>query len=70
MKKGPPSWILKYKQKGTAIHKIGNNFYLSQVSHLKKTNVGIMRFYRTLDTTLPLNFHLRHYTWIFLRLIP
>jgi len=32
MKNGPPSWILKYKQKGTAIHKIGNNFYLYEIT--------------------------------------
>lgn len=31
MKKHYPDWVLKYKRKGTAIHKIGNNFYLYEV---------------------------------------
>jgi len=31
---------------------------LTQVSHFKETNVGILRFYRILDTTLYINLHI------------
>ena len=31
MKAKYPDWVLKYKRKGTAIHKIGNNYYLYKV---------------------------------------
>ncbi|MGQ9571540.1 MAG: transposase [Thermodesulfovibrionales bacterium] len=32
MNKGYPDWVLKYKRKGTAVHKIGKNFYLYEVA--------------------------------------
>jgi hypothetical protein len=32
MKVGYPDWVMRYKRKGTAIHKIGNNFYLYEVA--------------------------------------
>jgi len=32
MKRGYPDWVLKHKQKGAAIHKIGKNFYLYEVA--------------------------------------
>jgi len=32
MKVGYPDWVIRHKLKGTAIHKIGNNFYLYEVA--------------------------------------
>ncbi len=32
MKKAYPDWVLEYKRKGTAIHKIGDNFYLYEIA--------------------------------------
>jgi len=29
-----PDWVLKWKRKGTAIHKIGNNFYLYEIGSI------------------------------------
>ncbi|MEW6215762.1 MAG: transposase [Nitrospirota bacterium] len=41
MKKRYPGWVLKYRRKGTAIHKIGGNFYLYEV--VSKWDKGLKR---------------------------
>lgn len=40
MKSKYPDWVLKHKRKGTAIHKIGNNYYLYKVSSVWDRNLG------------------------------
>lgn len=41
MKRRYPDWVLKYRRKGTAIHKIGENFYLYEVA--SKWDKGLKR---------------------------
>lgn len=38
-----PDWVLKHKRKGTAIHKIGNNYYLYKVTSVWDKELGRAR---------------------------
>ena len=40
MKNNYPKWALKYKRKGTAIHKIGNNYYLYEIASKWDPEIG------------------------------